>query len=88
MSNILEKFYFDIENAKKSNLVSVKTTQTDEIFVRKQITLLTFDDCVKIPTVCKVFDYLHKTYGDFNFEIKMRTTHKISITRNLFRKLL
>ncbi|NBO23251.1 hypothetical protein EBU94_07945 [bacterium] len=88
MSNILEKFYFDIENAKKSSLVEVKTSEQFDLFVKKQVILLTFDNSVKIPTVCKVFDHLYKTYKECDFEIKMRSTHKISITRNLHRMLL
>lgn len=88
MSNILEKFYFEIENAKKSNLMEVKTSEKFDLFVKKQVILLTFNDSVKIPTVCKVFDHLYKTYKECDFEIKMRSTHKISITRNLFRTLL
>jgi hypothetical protein len=88
MSNILEKFYFDIENAKKSNLMMVKTSEQFDLFIKKQVILLTFDNSVKIPTVCKIFDHLYKTYKECNFEIKMRSTHKITITRNLFRQLL
>lgn len=80
--NILEKFYSEIENAKKSNLVTISIKDVHGLsinYCKKQIINLTFKPIVKIPTVCRIFDHLLHHYGPHNFEIKMKTTHKIAV---------
>jgi len=88
MNMILEKLYAEIDAAQKSKLVKISSGTEFDLFDKNYVITLVFSESVKIPTVCKIFEHLLHTYSSADLKIKMRTTHKITISRREYRILL